>query len=353
MDAPHTEKLLRRAGLRKVMTATIAAATAGGIIGGALYAWAPRSAPKPLAPLVAGQLVARHFVTQGTVTLLESSTLFAPAGGSVTFHVARGDAVLKNDILAIVDSPSLHTQFEREQAALEKLTEELGKARLELRQQILQNQVNTEIAASRFHAAERELKRLEDAWELRAIPQRDLERGKDDRESAELIYKDAIANAKAQRDILAYELKGKVLDIDRQRLLVSEIARRSESLTLRSPVTGVVRNLAVRQRATILENAELLTVVDLSTPQIEFSLPKAYATGVAAGMTADISYKGSDYQGVVASLSAVGEPEQVRGRIRFADLAPPELRQNERVGLRLLLEERESALSQRSSIGTR
>jgi HlyD family secretion protein len=115
----------------------------------------------------------------------------------------------------------------------------------------------------------------------------------------------------------------------------------------------VVRNLAVRQRATILENAELLTVVDLSTPQIEFSLPKAYATGVAAGMTADISYKGSDYQGVVASLSSVGEQEQVRGRIRFADLAPPELRQNERVELRLLLEERESALSQRSSIGTR
>ena len=203
--------------------------------------------------MIAGHLVARYFVTQGTISLPESSILFAPAGGSVTFHVSRGDAVFKNDILATVDSPSLHTQFEREQATLEKLTEELGKGRLEMRQQILQNQVNTEIAASRFHAAERELKRLQDAWDLRAIPQRDLERGKDDCESAGLIYKDALASARAQQDILTYELKGKQLDIDRQRLLVSEIARRTESLTLRSPVTGVVRNVAVRQRATILE----------------------------------------------------------------------------------------------------
>jgi HlyD family secretion protein len=357
MDAPSTEEISRRKRLGRGIPIAVALAIVGGIIGGALYSWIPRSRPAPsdfVRPeMVAGRPMTEHFVAQGTVSVLESSTLYAPADGSVTFHVARGDTVLKDAILATVDSPSLQTQFKREQATLEKLTEELGKAQLEMRQQFFQNQVNIEIATSHFHAAQRELKRLQDAWDLRAIPQRDLERGKDDWESAELIHKDAIANAKAQRDILAYELKGKQLDIDRQRLLVGEMARRIESLTLRSAVAGVISSLSVRQRATILQNAELLTVVDLSTAQIEFGMPEAYSATVVAGMTTDISYKGSNYQGVVASLSSTTAHGLIRGRVRFTDLAPPELKQNERVELRFLLEERRSALSQRNSIGTR
>jgi hypothetical protein len=108
-------------------------------------------------------------------------------------------------------------------------------------------------------------------------------------------------------------------------------------------VTGVVRNVAVRQRAAIPENAGRLTVFDLSTPQIEFRLLQAYYNVITVGMLRTISYKGTDYQGVVATLSSNLARGKYGGRVRFADLALAGLRRSDSVELRLPFEKEKTA----------
>jgi len=58
----------------------------------------------------------------------------------------------------------------------------------------------------------------------------------------------------------------------------------------------MVGSLLVNQRATVTENAGLLTVVDLSALEVEFSVSESYASDLAINMTAGINYAGKNYR---------------------------------------------------------
>jgi HlyD family secretion protein len=325
-----------------------AAAALATILGSALYSksQSPRVVPRErvsLAQVVRGPFI-RETTAAGRIVAAVSPTLFSPALGVVTFNVTAGSSVSKDQVLGMVDSPSLRNQYDQERATLERLTEELGLAYVEMYRQSLQSEEESGLAATRLHATERELKRAEAAWELRVIPERDLERARDDRDSAEFIFKHAQANAKAQASILGYVIKGKQSDLARQKLLVSDLLRRVNALTLRSPATGFVAGLAVPQKATVAENAPLMTVVDLSALQVEFNVPEGYAGGLVVDSPAVIGYGEKEFRGVVSSLSPQVVHRMIEGRIRFVDAPPPGLRQAQHVVARIVLESRESVL---------
>ncbi len=286
----------------------------------------------------------RDTSAQGVVVAAVSPTLFSPAAGTVTYTVQAGDTVQQGQVLGTVNSPQLSNELAREQATAESLEVAVARQSIDTRRRLLTLQQTTDTAEVSIRAAERELKRAEDAWSTRAISQRDYEKARDDLTTAKLAHEHAIENAALEKEGLEFELKTRHLERNRQRLTVQELKRRADELTLRSPVNGVVGTLAFNQKAAVTENAALLTVVDLSAFEIEFQLPESYADDIGLGMQAEVSYGQHKYPAKVTAVSPEVKQNQVTGRVRFAGQVPPGLRQNQRVSTRIVLESRDNAL---------
>ncbi|HUN26612.1 MAG TPA: efflux RND transporter periplasmic adaptor subunit [Steroidobacteraceae bacterium] len=334
---------------RRVLLASIAAAALL-LIGATLAArsWIATGhvisrAQLRIAEVTRGPFI-RDVAAEGTVVTANSPTLYAVSTGTVTFLVRAGDAVQKAQVLATLDSPTLVNQYDQERATLDSQNVALGRQEIELKREELSDREQADLARVQITAAEREFKREQTAYQEGVVPQRDFAKAGDDLASARLTYSQAVANAKLAAESLEYDLKTKRLDRDRQKLLVDNLARQVRDLTVRSPVRGIVGSLAVDQKATVAENAALLTVVDLSSLEIEFRVPESYATDLALDLPAEITYGGGTYQGTVTAVSPEVEDSEVRGRVRFAHAPPQGLRQNERVSVRIILDQRRDVL---------
>jgi HlyD family secretion protein len=84
--------------------------------------------------------------------------------------------------------------------------------------------------------------------------------------------------------------------------------------------------------------------VDLSALEVEFSVSESYASDLAIKMAAQINYAGKNYRGTVTSISPEVQQNEVKGRLRFADQVPPGVRQNQRVNVRIVLDQRDNVL---------
>mgnify|MGYP001580411641 CR=1 FL=1 len=126
--------------------------------------------------------------------------------------------------------------------------------------------------------------------------------------------------------------------------MVAELDRRVAELMIRSPVTGIVGNVAVEQKALVNENAALITVVDLTAFEVEIRIPESYADDLGIGLSSDVKFNNEEYAGQLVSLSPEVVDGEVVGRIRFSDRTPPGLRQNQRVTVRITMDELKGVL---------
>ena len=292
----------------------------------------------------------RDVSAQGTVVAAVSPTLFAVAPGNISYVVRAGDTVKTGQVLATLASPTLENEFQRENATLESLDTTLQRQAIEVRRQKLATKEAADLANVQIRAAERELQRAQWAWDKGAIPERDLKSAEDARESAKLAYDHAIETTGLEQESLDLELRAKRQERERQGYVVSNLKRRVDELTVRSPVDGMVANLAAPEKASVAENAPLLTVVDLSAFEVEFQVADVYARDIKAGMEAEISLDGHEYQGLVTGISPEVRSGQVTGRVKFAGEQPPSLRQSQRGSVRIVIEQRAKAMKfERSS----
>ncbi len=296
-----------------------------------------------LSPVARGHFV-RDVAAEGTVVAAVSPTLFAIAPGTVSYAVRAGDAVQKGQVLATLDSPDLMNELQRERATLRSLDAALERQRIEIRRQLLTSQQQADLAQVATEAAERELKRSQWAWDQRVISERDYTRAIDEVKTSRLNVDHARDSAVLERDSLALELRTRLLERDRQALTVAGLEARVAELTVRSPVDGMVANLAQPQRTRIAANAPLLTVVDLSAFEVEFQVAETYAGEIRPGMHAEITVEGRTVPGVVAAISPEVRQNLVTGRVKFSGGQPPGLRQNERTAVRIVLDERGGVL---------
>lgn len=307
---------------------------------------AERSVPRErlrLATVERGHFV-RDVAVRGRVVAAVKPTVYAAADGTVTLQVQAGDAVAAGDVLAEVSSPELASALEQERATLQRLQSELTRQGIEKKKAELRNRQEIDLAQVDIVAAERELRRAEASWAERIISLRDYEKAGDDLSRARLDLAHAEQNARLESESLAFELQTRGLARDRQQLLVSELERQVAELTLRSPATGTVGDLAVNQHAAVTRNQPLMTVVDLSAFEVEIEVPQEYADDLAVGTVAEISLGGSTHPGRIAAVSPEVQDNQVRGRVRFDPPVPQGLRQNQRVSARLVLESIDDAL---------
>ncbi|NCF62770.1 MAG: HlyD family efflux transporter periplasmic adaptor subunit [Gammaproteobacteria bacterium] len=285
-----------------------------------------------------GDLV-RDLTVQGRVVAAVSPTLYSPATGTVTLQVLPGDQVSTGQVLAVIDSPEVRSEYLQEQSTLDQLGAELEREKIQARKAQVTSQQTIDLAKVKLTAAEREMRRADESIKTNAISEIDFERARDELARATVEHNHAVQDAQLESESLEFETATRQLAVSRQKLVVNELNRRVGDLTITSPVNGIVGNVEVDQKAVVSENSSLITVVDLSAFEVEVRIPEAYADDLGIGLAGDVQYNGNEYRGRLVSLSPEVVNNEVVGRIRFADDAPPGLRQNQRVSVRVLMDE--------------
>ena len=310
--------------------------------------WATTSVTVPLdrlriAEVTRGDLV-RDVSVQGRVIAAVSPTLYATAAGSITLKVEAGASVAEGQVLAQVDSPELTNQFRQGESSLEQRSMELERQRIESRQQALEKRKAADLADVALVAAKREKRRADEANELAVISVIDYEKAQDELRNAELAYAHAVADADLFDERLAFELKAKEIEVKRQKILVEDLQRQVSALSIRSPVSGVVGDLLVQQKSAVSRDMPVMAVVDLTRFEIDAQVPESYADDLGIGMTAEILIGNEVFAGQLVAVSPEIVNGQVGSRIRFTDRMPRNIRQNQRLTTRILMEERPDVL---------
>ena len=285
-----------------------------------------------------GDLV-RDVSVQGRVVAAVSPTLYASASGTITLDVEAGERVEAGQVLATVDSPELNNQLQQAEAALAQRGLDLDRQRIETRQQALERRKAADLAEVAVIAARREQRRAELAREKGVIPEIDYEKAQDDLQNAELAFKHAAADADLYDERLSFELRASQFEVNTQELVVEDLRRQVDNLSIKSPVNGIVGDLLVDQKAAVSRDMPVMAVVDLTRFEIDAMIPESYADDLAIGMNTEIMIGGQRYGGQLVAVSPEVVNNQVASRIRFTGDGPTGLRQNQRLTTRILLAE--------------
>ena len=286
----------------------------------------------------------RDISANGQVVAAISPTLYSTGTGTVTFNVKSGTQVTEQQILAVIDSPETRNLLEQERSTLQSLEIEYERERIQSKIQQLQNSKTIDLAKVRLTAAERELRRSKAAWQQKNISAIDYEKSQDDLENAKLEYTHANADAKLSNESLDFEVRTRALLVDRQKLQVANQQRKVDDLSIRSPVNGIVGNLLIDQKSNVSGNQAILSVVDLTKFEIEIQIAESYADDISIGMHTEIRIDGQLLQGQLISISPEIINNQVTSRVSFIGVSPTNLRANQRVAARIIMEERDDVL---------
>lgn len=296
-----------------------------------------------LATVERGDLI-REVMAQGRVVVANSPTLFSPEQGTVELKVKAGDSVTEGQVLAVIDSPELREALARERAELTRLQVDLARQKIETEQLRLQQQQTLAMAEVQLKAMQREKRRADKSYQLKLISELDYEEMADNLERAQLEHRQAEQNLALSDDSVEFYDRSLKLQSDSQQMLIKTLERRVEELNIVSPVEGMVGNIEVNQKQAVAANQALITVVDLTAYEIEAQVAEGLAGEVAPMMDAQIRLNGQEHLGVVTAISPEVVQGQVSARIRFANEAPTNLRQNQRLTARILLENRPDTL---------
>ncbi|GAB2507895.1 efflux RND transporter periplasmic adaptor subunit [Lysobacter humi (ex Lee et al. 2017)] len=297
-----------------------------------------------IAEVTRGTLV-RDASVNGRVVAAVSPTLYAPVSATVVFEKKAGDTVKKGDVLARLVSPELESELLRERSTLQQMEAESGTARIAASRSRLDAKQEADEAAIALQAAQRDLDRTRRGFEGGALAEIDYLRAQDALKTAQIRHRNAVRGAQLAGSSAGFSVQTSAQQAQRQRLVVSELARRVAELEVRAPIDGVIGTTLVAERAVVAANTALLTVVDLSQLEVELEVPETYAEDLGLGMTAEVRIGAVTALATIASVSPEVVNRQVLARVRFADgKQPPGLRQNQRVTARVLIEEKPGVL---------
>ena len=296
-----------------------------------------------IAEVVRGDLV-REFSVEGRVVAAFHPTSFSPARGIVSINVTAGQVVEQGDVLARVASPELGNLVAQEETTLNSLQSADERLRLEARQQRMENEQDIDLGRVEHASTERSLERAEKLFNLGLSNEIDLETARDAVVVASLKLKQAEQRVDFGSEILEFELASAGQRLERQQLVVDELERRVEALTIRAPVAGLVSRLHIDDQQAVNTNDPLITVVDLSAYEVEIAIAESYSNEIDPGTEAIIVKGGIEYPAHVLSISPEVEGSRVKGKVAFTGTTPEGLRQNQRVTARLILETRPDVL---------
>jgi len=282
----------------------------------------------------------RDLSVQGRIVAAYHPAMFSPVSGIVKLEVRAGDVVEKGQVMAEIDGPELRSRLKQAQSTLLSLQSDLEHQKILARQEILSSRQQIDLAGVELEAAQRARRRAEQSRREGIVNEVEYEQAQDDLRRAELGLAHAEQDAELEHDTLEFETRNRELQVARQRMIVDELQRQVDDLTVRAPVSGLVSRLDVNDHDAVTPAQPLVTVVDLSAFEIEVMVPENYADEIGPGTPAQVRVDNEEYAGAVKSISPEVEGSQVRGIVAFSAGAPQGLRQNQRVSTRLILESR-------------
>jgi HlyD family secretion protein len=287
----------------------------------------------------------RDIAAEGKVVAAVSPTLYATSAGAVVLTVHPGDVVKKDQVLATITSPDLAAKLAQERSAADAAKVEFLRSQIDATKKRSELQKAYDNAVIDQTAGQRDLKRYEGAFAKGAVPVADVDKAKSTLDKADVTVKHAQSDLATDNGSLTFDIQTKKLAYDRQVLLVQDLERQVEELNVKSPVDGQVGQAFIAERATVAKDAQLLSVIDLSALQVEMKVPESFARDLAIGMPGEISGNGKVWNGKVSAISPEVVNGEVAARLRFDGATPSQLRQSQRLSVRVLLDKRDNVLT--------
>lgn len=283
----------------------------------------------------------RDVAASGKVVAANAPKVYSPERGFIDLKVQAGDNVSNDDVIAIIDSPELTNELKQQQSVLAKVEGELQRKHLENRRQKLSLTKALDLAGVELNAAKREHRRAQFSIKKNLISKIDYEKAIDDLARANLFFKHAQQEVSLSNDTLAFELKAAERDLSRQQLVVDDLIRQVNNLTITASVTGIVGNLLVQQKAAVSQSQPLMTLVDLANFEAELQVPEIYANELGLGMEVELTLGAKQLLGRLSAISPEVNNREVTTRVRFNNNTTG-LRQNQRLTARILLDNRDN-----------
>jgi HlyD family secretion protein len=293
--------------------------------------------------VVRGDLV-RDISVQGRVVAALHPTLVSPAQGIVALRTKAGSVVRNGDILAVVDSPELRSALEQSHAQLLSLRTDYERGKIagsqsdaRLRQQVALSEV-------RLEASKRGLHRAGLLRHDGLINGTDFERAQDDVHVAELELAQAQREIGLNHETVDFDVRSRKLQVDRQQSATDELQKRFEDLTVRAPFDGMVAAITANEHDAVGTNQPILTIVNLSSLELEITVPEEYAGDVRIGTPLMIGYGSGEHAAHITAVSPEIVGNQITARAVPDQQWPEGLRQNQRVSARLVFESKKNVL---------
>lgn len=280
----------------------------------------------------------RDLSVQARVIAALHPTLYSPAQGIVSIAIKPGTQVRKGEVLATIESTELRSALAQAQSLLTSMRSDLARQRIVSRQTATRAQQQVALLSLRFDAAKRSLLRYDRLFKEGLANSSDFEGAKDAVSVAEM----ELVQAKNERgmgdETLAFDLRNREEQVTRQASVTAELQKKVDELSVRAPFDGMVASVPLQDRDAVAPNQAVLTIVNLSSLELELPLPEEYAAETAIGTPAMIAFNGRDYNGRVTAISPEVVNSQVTATVAFVGSAPEGLKQSQRVTTRLVFE---------------
>lgn len=286
----------------------------------------------------------RDLSLQGRVVAALSPTLFSSGQGIVTLRAHAGAQVKQGDVLAVIESKELRSALDQAQSQYLSSRAELDRQKILSRQTALRAQQQVELMTLRLAAAKRQLGRVETTFKEGLSNKADYETAQDNVRIAAMELEQARSELALSKENSGFEVTTREQQVLRQQSVASELQKRVDDLTIRAPFDGMVATIAVRDSDAVAPNQPVLTVVNLSSLQLEVGLPEEYANETAIGTPATIEFGDRTYAGHVTAVSPEVINSQVNARIDFDGEQPAGLKQNQRLTTKLTFESKRNVL---------
>ena len=323
-------------------------------LGLAAVAWAVSAAGQWSTPRVAAERLSiakvgvaplvREVSAEGRVVAAASFTLVAPAAGTLIWQVQAGDTVQAGQVLGRLSSPELEARLAQERSAAASSKADWQRAQAEAASQRGAAQAQVATAQLELQAAQLLEKRQRTAHEAGASSALQWEGARDQLARARIQLEQAQAALALKLDALRYEVEAKRAAFERAQSQAEELARQQALLVLKALQPGAIGQRLVGDGAAVARDAALLTLVDLRRLDVQLQVPESLVRELVIGQSGEVMLGG---KAVAVKLVAIS-PEVVNGevaaRLRFDGEQPAELRQNQRLSARILLERRDAVL---------
>jgi HlyD family secretion protein len=302
-----------------------------------------RSSELRFATVSRGDLV-REAAGFGKVVAARSPSLYAANAGVVRFIAEAGTRVQAGALLAEIDSPELKSRLAQEQSTLLALRSDAARQKVGNERAALTKVRELDTARIAQTAALREWQRAERAFALKAMSDVDHLRAKDALDAAEILVRAAERDLSLENTSLRLELDNRQAQVARQVAAVAELERQVAALNITAPFAGAVGQLLVPDRSSVAANTALLSVVDLAQLELEVSVGEIYSADLAVGLNAEVELAGKRLPAVVRLVSPEIQNGSLSVRVKFAETQPADLRQNQRLNVRIRFDERKDVL---------